>query len=124
MTREHAAQLLPLIQAYAEGKTIQGEQSTGRWVDLDEPSFQPVTQYRIKPTPRTVPWDCPEDVPPVCWLRSINGNFGHYLVTFVDYGGVFAGQAKDVFLFGSKFATLEYSTDRKTWHPCTKQIHE
>ena len=34
MTREEAKELLPIIQAFAEGKTIQYEASDG-WIDLD-----------------------------------------------------------------------------------------
>ena len=34
MTREEAKNLLPIIQAFAEGKTIQYEASDG-WIDLD-----------------------------------------------------------------------------------------
>ena len=39
MTREEAKQLLPIIQAYAEGKTIQVRYSTNRWEDMYVPHF-------------------------------------------------------------------------------------
>lgn len=38
MTREQAKALLPFIQAFSEGKTIQFI-SNGKWVDLDSASF-------------------------------------------------------------------------------------
>ena len=49
MTREEAKQLLPIIQAYAEGKAIQ--QTDGYdWYDLDDPDFMANgSSYRIKP---------------------------------------------------------------------------
>ena len=39
MTREKAKQLLPIIQAYAEGKTIQLKGLDGTWSDLEDPNF-------------------------------------------------------------------------------------
>lgn len=54
MTKNNAHLYLPLVQALAEGKTIQvrlGESST-RWVDRDHPQFDlPPQFYRIKPEP-------------------------------------------------------------------------
>ena len=50
MTREEAKKLLPIIQAFAEGKTIQYEASDG-WIDLDAlyPHSDILSKYRIKP---------------------------------------------------------------------------
>lgn len=59
MKRENALQYLPLIQAFAEGKTIQinnGAVSSPNWLDLDgHVSFnRELERYRIKPPePRT-----------------------------------------------------------------------
>ena len=51
MNREEAAQFLPLVQALAEGKTIQ-IYSAGTWRDLDSPSFATsIDLYRVKPEP-------------------------------------------------------------------------
>lgn len=59
MDREQAKELLPIIQAFAEGKIIQSRRINGRWIDLemktalniisliDEPQ-----RYRIKPEPK------------------------------------------------------------------------
>ena len=45
MTREEAKELLPIIQAFAEGKTIQFRER-----DIEEPSFDGcINEYRIKP---------------------------------------------------------------------------
>ena len=53
MTREHAKQLLPLIQAFAEGKIIQLKYPNGIWVDCGLPGFSASpTSYRIKPKPK------------------------------------------------------------------------
>lgn len=49
MNREHAKALLPFMQAFSEGKTIQFK-SNGKWVDLDSASFMLTPErYRIKP---------------------------------------------------------------------------
>lgn len=51
MNRERAKELLPIIQAFAEGKTIQGRRHEGYdWADLvgDLPNDSQ-WQYRIKP---------------------------------------------------------------------------
>lgn len=58
MTVERAKELLPIMQAFAEGKTIQflskQEQLDGKWLDVwydcTNPTFSETTTYRIKPT--------------------------------------------------------------------------
>lgn len=53
MTRDEAKALLPIIQAYAEGKVIQIATKEG-WKDLANPPCftMAVDRYRIKPEPR------------------------------------------------------------------------
>ena len=48
MTREEAKQLLPIIQAYADGKTIQYLDKDFNWQDFDDQSFSGGFSYRIK----------------------------------------------------------------------------
>lgn len=54
MNRQQAKELLPIIQAFAEGKTIEfRNKSFKEWVEIDNPSFDPtITNYRIKPEPK------------------------------------------------------------------------
>lgn len=53
MTKDNAKDYLPLVQALAEGKTIQSNYRGTHWVDLDDVSFSdPHKCYRIKPEPR------------------------------------------------------------------------
>ena len=55
MTREEAKKLLPIIQAFAEGKTIQWRDLVkDTWVDESVPNWNPSAEYRIKPEPREV----------------------------------------------------------------------
>ena len=63
MTREEAKQLLPIIQAFAEGKAIQ--QTDGYdWYDLDYPDFMANgSSYRIKPETKYRPFKNADE----CW---------------------------------------------------------
>ena len=55
MTREKAKELLPVIQAYAEGKTIQTKRLDGTWVDFEPQISKDIGinfengEHRIKP---------------------------------------------------------------------------
>lgn len=52
MTREEAKKMLPILVAFAEGKTIQSRCIKGDkslWYDDEEPSFDDDLEYRIKP---------------------------------------------------------------------------
>lgn len=53
MNKNNAKDFLPLVQALAEGKTIQLRTDDGsRWVDLCAPAFNGnPAEYRIKPEP-------------------------------------------------------------------------
>lgn len=53
MTREEVKKLLPIMQAYAEGKTIQFRVCNKKWIDIDDPSFDVGIDYRIKPEQST-----------------------------------------------------------------------
>lgn len=75
MTREEAKKLLPIIQAYAEGKTIQCISITDEWIDIDKPSFDGhPSNYRIKPEPKYRPFKSKEE----CWLEMLkHQSFGY-----------------------------------------------
>ena len=63
MTREEAKELLPIIQAYAEGKNIQFL-SDGEWHDINQTDFTCYPdKYRIKPEPKYRPFKTQEE----CW---------------------------------------------------------
>lgn len=56
MNKDNAAEYLPLVQALAEGKTIQIKETIGSgWFDDRAPDFNlPPREYRIKPEPREI----------------------------------------------------------------------
>lgn len=77
-----------------------------------------------KPEPKTRPWSKPDDVPgPVCWVRtSASGGKVECLVVCISTTGISTLSRVEQFIPWSdagKMETLEYSTDRKTWQPCT-----
>lgn len=61
MDRKEAKELLPIIQAFAEGKTIQQAGRRG-WFDVDSINFD-LCKYRIKPEPKYRPFTNAEE----CW---------------------------------------------------------
>ena len=83
MTREQAKELLPIIQAWAEGKNIQFL-SDGEWHDINQADFTCYPdKYRIKPEPKYRPFKTKEECwnemqkhQPFGWLKSKkNGRF-------------------------------------------------
>ena len=72
MTREEAKVLLPIIQAFAEGKVIEcrtkpslieGTDIPNDWTEMKEIEFWNNTEYRIKPEPKYRPFANAEE----CW---------------------------------------------------------
>lgn len=64
MTREEAKELLPIIKAYAGGKTIQIFDDRNEWNDLNKPTFDgDPSSYRIKPETKYRPFRTHEE----CW---------------------------------------------------------
>lgn len=70
MDRNQAKQLLPIIQAYAAGETIQSrcvKGDTSLWYDDEDPSFDDDFEYRIKPEPNYRPFKDAEE----CWAEML-----------------------------------------------------
>ena len=66
MTREEAKEMLPIIKAFAEGKTIQLF-TNGIWEGAENPSFEELSRYRIKPEPKYRPFKSQEE----CWNEML-----------------------------------------------------
>ena len=67
MTREEAKQLLPIIQAFAEGKDIETKTGSG-WVNMENMSFAGKPKaYRIQPEPKYRPFANAEE----CWQELL-----------------------------------------------------
>ena len=67
MTREQAKEILPIIQAFAEGKKIQYRNYYDEWMDIKENEevnfISSPSNYRIKPKPKYRPFETKEE----CW---------------------------------------------------------
>ena len=97
MTRERAKQILPMLQAYAEGKTIQIKADDG-WEDLNEPSFaEPFDSlYRVKPEPKYRPFaskaECWNEMlkhQPFGWVRGKRS--GYFFIDSIRENGGYHG---------------------------------
>lgn len=53
MNRERAKELLPIIQAFAEGKEIQYFDDELGWI-TEDPEWHDCFEYRIKPEPEVI----------------------------------------------------------------------
>ena len=67
MTREEAKEMLPFIQAYAEGKAIEHSLDGRRWFETCYPSWNPNLIYRIKPERNYRPFKTQEE----CWNEML-----------------------------------------------------
>ena len=108
MNRQEAKQLLPILQAFAEGRVIQ-YRDNGVWKDITteegfytDNAFVNVNDYRIKPEPTYRPFANAEE----CWQEMLkhqpfgyvkDKEDGHYtLITSVDeHEGISFGVAKN-----------------------------
>ena len=77
MTREEAKELMPIIQAFVEGKTIEYREYDGEWKEAHTPTWSSRLFYRIKPEPRYRPFKTQEEClqemlnhQPFGWLKS------------------------------------------------------
>ena len=70
MNREQAKELLPIIQAFAEGKTVQTIDKNGEWINCLYINFEfnsSPNSYRIKPEPMYRPFKDAEE----CWQEML-----------------------------------------------------
>ena len=78
MTREEVKEMLPVLQAFAEGKTIESRCIKGDkslWYDDEDPSFDNDLEYRIKPKYRPFAnveecWQEMQKHKPFGWVKS------------------------------------------------------
>lgn len=102
MTKDEAKEILPIIQAYAEGKIIEcrtkpsaleGTDVQNDWAEIKEIEYWNNTEYRIKPEPAYRPFNDAEE----CWAemqkhqpfgftKFKNAKSGYYMVTFIASG--------------------------------------
>ena len=102
ITREEAKVLLPIIQAFAEGKVIEcrtklsfieGLDVTNDWTEMKEIEFRNNTEYRIKPEPKYRPfankeecWQEMQKHQPFGFMKFKDTESGYYMLTGISIG--------------------------------------
>lgn len=119
MTREEVKEMLPILQAYAEGRVIECRTKPSavecsdipnNWTEMTEIEFWNNTEYRIKPKPKYRPFENAKE----CWAEMLKHQpFGWvvdtrdgvmYLIRCLEYVSVYTSiqySFKDAF---DKFA--------------------
>ena len=96
MNRQQAKELLPIIQAFAEGKTIERKgilDNESKWCEVLLPTFNvAVSNYRIKPESKYRPFidnkECWNEMlkhQPFGWVRTMNAESDYYITDGVLY---------------------------------------
>lgn len=90
MNRQQAKDLLPIIQAFAEGKIIEFKSAFGKWTDCNDVLFNyPPKNYRIKPGQKYRPFANKEE----CWQEMLKHQpFGWIKEAENKYNIVFIGR--------------------------------
>lgn len=96
MNREQAKELLPIIKAFAEGKTIQVQEGIDWCYLRNNADFNlNPSRYRIKPSPKYRPFanaeECWQEIQkhqPFGWVKASHGQF---LITGLRKDGVAFG---------------------------------
>ena len=96
MNRNQAKALLPIIQAYAEGKAIESRCVKGDkslWYNDEDPSFDDDFDYRIKPEVKYRPFknaeECWKDMQnhqPFGFVKFKDTESGYYMITGISRG--------------------------------------
>ena len=108
MTKEEVKELLPIMQAFAEGDEIQYRNNYNEWIDVKTGEglcfTRPSSCYRIKPEPKYRPFKSQEE----CWQEMLNHQpfgwikdkeDGHYsMVAMVDDAVIRISGNKDWFI--------------------------
>lgn len=97
MNRQQAKEILPIIEAYAAGKTIQVKSINGLWYDYDNKDGISLNsaesqRYRIKPESKYRPFidnkECWNEMlkhQPFGWVRTMNAESDYYIIDGVLY---------------------------------------
>ena len=125
MTREEAKVLLPIIQAFAEGRVIEcrtkpsslkGSDTPNEWTEMKELVLWNNIEYRIKPESKYRPFkntdECWQEMlkhQPFGWTRDKDYDIYDMVTRVTDSGILFAGS------YFNEIATYDFSYDRVTF---------
>ena len=97
MTREETKKFLPIIQAFAEGKTIETYYYSDKtWREANNPSFSLCFEYRVKPESKYCPFNSKEECwnemqkhKPFAWVKDKRTGEMMAIITFYKDDGYF-----------------------------------
>lgn len=101
MNRQQAKELLPIIQAFAEGKPIEKKailEDESKWREVKLPTFNiDISNYRIKPEPKYRPfknadecWNEMQRHQPFGWVKHKVDNLYSFICKVDEYSCHFA----------------------------------
>ena len=118
MTREEVKELLPIIQAFADGKNIQFL-SDGEWHDINQADFTCYPdKYRIKPEPKYRPFKTQEE----CWNEMLKHQPFGWLKSKKD--GSFCCIGEVSWSDASRDVHITYSTNESLAHSTISVFNE
>lgn len=119
MTREEAKKLLPIIQAFSEGKEIEGiyKGIKSPWFKVEDMVFDGGTIFRVKPKPKYRPfanaeecWNKMKKHQPFGWLKEEGKDNYRLIGTINNEGLLFVNHANNCkelsFLGANKWMTF------------------
>ena len=113
MNRQEAKKLLPIIQAFAEGKIVQFKNAFGNWIDCcDGLLFNyPPKDYRIKPEPKYRPFANKYE----CWNEMLKHQpFGW--ISFIDGEKIF----ENIVMISRRGVILDLNDINESFENCFK----
>ena len=114
MNRQEAKELLPIIQALAEGKIIEVKsKSSTEWIETSNPILDKYHDYRIKPEPKYRPFknreECWQGIlkhHPIGWVKDIPNNNFYSITEVTDNACIFTDGFRLLFNDGYKYLTF------------------
>lgn len=109
--------MLPIIQAFAEGKTIEfRNKSFKEWSEIENPSFDPtITNYRIKPESKYCSFanaeECWQEMKkhePFGWVKS---SYGQFFITGLKKESVSCGIVNNWLSYDIMFSNYTFIDD-------------
>ena len=116
MLRDRARELLPIIQAFADGKAIEYK-NAGNWKLATGPDWSNDIQYRIKPELKLVPFTIEDEL---LGRKIIYSDETRAMITAQKKDGVYIGGSLNLTNYSSLMSTTKFEDGS----PCGKYINE
>lgn len=117
MLRDRARELLPIIQAFADGKAIEYKNASN-WKLATGPDWSNDIQYRIKPQPKLVPFTFEDkDLFKDKWFR-LKTTSGLFKALYIDESLITIGASQN------SYSELMQLFEFEDGSPCGKYINE